>query len=129
MIKRRFYRHEHGDRNSGSDSSSSSSDSELEAEAAEETEAEDDVAEVKEYRQSHSSFSGLFILTFVLLLVQHFFFACSVALLCCTGLNLDKFLLSLSLSLSLSFFLLVILRLCLDYPFQIPIQIYDPNTT
>ncbi|GMP31015.1 hypothetical protein CsSME_00005406 [Camellia sinensis var. sinensis] len=58
MIKRRFYRHEHGDRNSGSDSSSSSSDSELEAEAAEETEAEDDVAEVKEYRQSHSSFSG-----------------------------------------------------------------------
>ncbi|CAL5372516.1 unnamed protein product [Camellia sinensis] len=58
MIKRRFYRHEHGDRNSGSDSSSSSSDSELEAEAAEETEAEDDVAEVKEYHQSHSSFSG-----------------------------------------------------------------------
>lgn len=58
MIKRRFYRHEHGDRNSGSDSSSSSSDSELEAEAAEETEAEDDIAEVKEYRQSHSSSSG-----------------------------------------------------------------------
>lgn len=55
MIKRRFYRHEHGDRNSGSDSSS---DSELEAEAAEETEAEDDIAEVKEYRQSHSSSSG-----------------------------------------------------------------------
>lgn len=59
MIKRRFYRHEHGDRNSGSDSSSSSSDSELEAEAAEETEAEDDIAEVKECRQSHSSSSGL----------------------------------------------------------------------
>lgn len=64
MIKRRFYRNDHGDGDNASDSSSSSSDSELEAEAAEEeTEVEDDVAGVREYHEASSSSSGSFILT------------------------------------------------------------------
>ncbi|KAK2986760.1 hypothetical protein RJ640_010985 [Escallonia rubra] len=51
MIKRRFYKHEHGDRDGPSDGGSSSSDSELEAEEAREDteeEEEDAVAEVRE---------------------------------------------------------------------------------
>ncbi|KAI8541898.1 hypothetical protein RHMOL_Rhmol08G0096900 [Rhododendron molle] len=59
MIKRRFYRNDHGDGDNASDSSSSSSDSELDAEAVEETEAEDDdVAVVREYHKASSSSSG-----------------------------------------------------------------------
>ncbi|KAG5535351.1 hypothetical protein RHGRI_023199 [Rhododendron griersonianum] len=58
MIKRRFYRNDHGDGDNASDSSSSS-DSELDAEAAEETEVEDDdVAVVREYHKASSSSSG-----------------------------------------------------------------------
>lgn len=71
MIKRRFYRNDHGDGDNASDSSSSS-DSELDAEAAEETEAEDDVAVVREYHKASSSSFGLFILT-----------SCSCCLLSC----------------------------------------------
>lgn len=59
MIKRRFYRNDHGDGDNISDSSSSSSDSELEAEVAEEeTEVENDVADVREYHEASSSSSG-----------------------------------------------------------------------
>ncbi|KAI8554500.1 hypothetical protein RHMOL_Rhmol05G0104200 [Rhododendron molle] len=59
MIKRRFYKNDHGDGDNASDSSSSSSDSELDAEAAEETETEDDdVVVVREYHKASSSSSG-----------------------------------------------------------------------
>ncbi|XP_057994750.1 uncharacterized protein LOC110659001 isoform X2 [Hevea brasiliensis] len=64
MIKRRFYREEHGDRDapsldsSSSDSSSSSSDSEVEAEATKESEDHAVVAEPKENDESCSSSSG-----------------------------------------------------------------------
>ncbi|KAJ9147306.1 hypothetical protein P3X46_029483 [Hevea brasiliensis] len=63
MIKRRFYREEHGDRDapsldsSSSDSSSSSSDSEVEAEATKESEDHAVVAEPKENDESCSSSS------------------------------------------------------------------------
>lgn len=74
MIKRRFYKHEHGDRDVPSDSDSSS-DSEMEAksteeeieeeeeEVEEELEEEDVVAEVRQNNGHCSSSSGLFILT------------------------------------------------------------------
>ncbi|XP_059670715.1 uncharacterized protein LOC132316223 isoform X2 [Cornus florida] len=56
MIKRRFYKLEHGDADKHSDSSSSSSDSEVEAE---ETEADDDVvAEVRAKDEACSTSSG-----------------------------------------------------------------------
>uniref|UniRef100_A0A5B7APZ3 C2H2-type domain-containing protein n=1 Tax=Davidia involucrata TaxID=16924 RepID=A0A5B7APZ3_DAVIN len=59
MIKRRFYKREHGDGDDASDSFSSSSDSELEAEATEESEEEDNVvAEVRENDKSCSTSSG-----------------------------------------------------------------------
>lgn len=48
MIKRRFYKLEHGDKDSGSDSSCFSSDSDPETEESEESEEEDSVAEVSE---------------------------------------------------------------------------------
>ncbi|KAK9271517.1 hypothetical protein L1049_002740 [Liquidambar formosana] len=57
MIKRRFYKMEHADRDNGTESSSSSSDSELEAEATEETE-DDAMEEVKEDNESCSTSSG-----------------------------------------------------------------------
>ncbi|OMP11889.1 hypothetical protein COLO4_03615 [Corchorus olitorius] len=61
MIKRRFYRFEHGD-NDNASSSSSSSDSELEVEASEESESEEEeveaVAQVKENDQNCSTSSG-----------------------------------------------------------------------
>lgn len=73
MIKRRFYRVEHGDRDNATDSSSFSSDSELEVETSEEEpdndavaeesedeETEDDSAiELKKNRGSCSTSSGL----------------------------------------------------------------------
>lgn len=63
MIKRRFYKLEHADRDQASDSSSSS-DSELEAEATEESEG-DVVAEVKENDEACSTSSGWYnIITF-----------------------------------------------------------------
>lgn len=55
MIKRRFYRHEHGDNDNASDSSVSSSDSEPEVDGAEES--QDDV-EVQEDDESCSTSSG-----------------------------------------------------------------------
>lgn len=59
MIKRRFYRFEHGDRDAPSDSSSSDSDAEAEAEATDGTEDEDeednDVGEVGEKENVLSS--------------------------------------------------------------------------
>ncbi|XWS36910.1 hypothetical protein CRYUN_Cryun20dG0125700 [Craigia yunnanensis] len=60
MIKRRFYKFEHGDKDNVSDSSSSSSDSELELEASEESasEEQEDVAQVKENDQTCSASSG-----------------------------------------------------------------------
>lgn len=64
MIKRRFYRFEHGDRDAPSDSSSSDSDAEAEAEATDGTEDEDEdeedneVGEVGEKENMLSS-SGL----------------------------------------------------------------------
>ncbi|KAM7516340.1 hypothetical protein LguiA_005923 [Lonicera macranthoides] len=71
MIKRRFYKHEHGEKDDPSDSSSSS-DSEPEAEATEETdeeeEEEDVVAEVRENNEACSSSSGSFISLFSSLL-------------------------------------------------------------
>ena len=68
MIKRRFYKHEHGERDDPSDSSSSS-DSEPEAEATEETDEEEDdvIAEVRENNEACSS--GSFISHFFLLSV------------------------------------------------------------
>lgn len=57
MIKRRFYRLEHGDNDNASDSSVSSSDSEPEVGAEE---SQDDV-EVQEDDESCSTSSGLFI--------------------------------------------------------------------
>jgi len=63
MIKRRFFKLDHGDRD-GSDPSSSSSDSELEAEAeATEEESEDDAtAEAKpNHDEAGSTSSGWFI--------------------------------------------------------------------
>jgi hypothetical protein len=48
MIKRRFYKLEHGDKDSGSDSSCFSSDSDPETEESEQSEEEDSVAEVSE---------------------------------------------------------------------------------
>ncbi|KAE8718727.1 putative Retrotransposon protein [Hibiscus syriacus] len=59
MIKRRFYKFEHGDKDNVSDSSSSSSDSELEVEASEESESEQEVsAQVKQHDQACSTSSG-----------------------------------------------------------------------
>lgn len=69
MIKRRFYKLEHGDRDAPSESSSSSDDSELEAAATEDeeeyeyedndTKEEDDVARLT---GGNESSSGMFIL-------------------------------------------------------------------
>ncbi|KAG2710757.1 hypothetical protein I3843_04G042400 [Carya illinoinensis] len=59
MIKRRFYKLEHADKDQASDSSSSS-DSELEAEAIDDSD-DDVVAEVKENEESCSTSSGLTI--------------------------------------------------------------------
>lgn len=61
MIKRRFYKFEHGDKDNVSDSSSSSSDSELEVEATEESESEkeeEEVVQIKENDQACSTSSG-----------------------------------------------------------------------
>ncbi|XP_022770012.1 uncharacterized protein LOC111313604 isoform X2 [Durio zibethinus] len=59
MIKRRFYKFEHGDKDNVSDSSSSSSDSELEMEATEESESdEEEVVHMKENDQACSTSSG-----------------------------------------------------------------------
>ncbi|XVE81304.1 hypothetical protein DITRI_Ditri15bG0053200 [Diplodiscus trichospermus] len=58
MIKRRFYKFEHGDKDNVSDSSSSSSDSELEGEALEEPESEEEVVQIKENDQACSTSSG-----------------------------------------------------------------------
>lgn len=61
MIKRRFYRAEHADRDDAVDSSSSSdSESELEAQATEESE-DDAIVEVEENDESCSTSSGLYI--------------------------------------------------------------------
>ncbi|KAL9427707.1 hypothetical protein AB3S75_029817 [Citrus x aurantiifolia] len=57
MIKRRFYRAEHGDRDDAADSSSSDSDSELEPQASEESEDEA-VEQVKENGQACLNSSG-----------------------------------------------------------------------
>ncbi|XP_041007843.1 uncharacterized protein LOC121252312 isoform X2 [Juglans microcarpa x Juglans regia] len=57
MIKRRFYKLEHADKDQASDSSSSS-DSELEAEATGDSDDDDVVAEVKENEESCSTSSG-----------------------------------------------------------------------
>lgn len=56
MIKRRFYKIDHGDRDA-SDPSSSSSDSEIEAEATEESE-DDAMPEVKQDDDAGSTSSG-----------------------------------------------------------------------
>ncbi|XVF20698.1 hypothetical protein REPUB_Repub12eG0024900 [Reevesia pubescens] len=65
MIKRRFYKFEHGDKDNVSDSSSSSSDSELEVKASEESEPESEseseeeaVAHVKQNHLACSTSSG-----------------------------------------------------------------------
>ncbi|KAL4354384.1 hypothetical protein GQ457_06G026790 [Hibiscus cannabinus] len=63
MIKRRFYKFEHGDKDNASDSSSSSSDSELEVEASEGSESESEqeqevAAQVKQNDQACSTSSG-----------------------------------------------------------------------
>ncbi|KAE8722318.1 putative Retrotransposon protein [Hibiscus syriacus] len=61
MIKRRFYKFEHGDKDNVSDSSSSSSDSELEVEASGESEPESEqgvTAQVKQHDQACSTSSG-----------------------------------------------------------------------
>ncbi|KAK5784409.1 Pre-mRNA-splicing factor PRP9 [Gossypium arboreum] len=61
MIKRRFYKFEHADKDNVSDSSSSSSDSELEVEASEESESEPEqevAAQVNQNNQACSSSSG-----------------------------------------------------------------------
>ncbi|KAI3451798.1 hypothetical protein Pfo_008463 [Paulownia fortunei] len=64
MIKRRFYRFEHGNRDDPSESSSSSSDSEVEGEATDETEVEEEeeqeeeenaVSDVREKGEASSS--------------------------------------------------------------------------
>ncbi|KAL1536960.1 aspartic and glutamic acid-rich protein [Salvia divinorum] len=55
MIKRRFYRYEHGDKDAASGSSSSSSGSEVEAEATDDTdidEEDDDEVEVEEEKEN-----------------------------------------------------------------------------
>lgn len=58
MIKRRFYKFEHSDKDAASDSSSSS-DSDLDAEAAVESEESEDVAvEEKDNEETHSISSG-----------------------------------------------------------------------
>lgn len=62
MIKRRFYKLEHGDKDSGSDSSCFSSDSDPETEESEQSEDEDSVAEVSEDDDSGEYDSpGLFL--------------------------------------------------------------------
>ncbi|GMI77076.1 hypothetical protein HRI_001376900 [Hibiscus trionum] len=61
MIKRRFYKFEHGDKDNASDSSSSSSDSELEVEAPEDSESESEqevAAQVNQIDQTCSTSSG-----------------------------------------------------------------------
>ncbi|KAI5339407.1 hypothetical protein L3X38_018679 [Prunus dulcis] len=59
MIKRRFYKLEHGDRDGPSNSSSSSSDSEIEPEAIEDSDDDDDVVEeLEEDAQACSTSSG-----------------------------------------------------------------------
>lgn len=64
MIKRRFYRVEHADRDDAADSSSSSdSDSELESQASEESE-DKAVEKVKENGQACSNSSGLYFVLF-----------------------------------------------------------------
>ncbi|XP_021827623.1 S-cell enriched with leucine-rich repeat-containing protein slrA-like [Prunus avium] len=58
MIKRRFYKLEHGDRDGPSNSSSSSSDSEIEPEAVEDSDDDDVVEELEEDAQACSTSSG-----------------------------------------------------------------------
>ncbi|CAL8137136.1 unnamed protein product [Prunus armeniaca] len=58
MIKRRFYKLEHGDRDGPSNSSSSSSDSEIEPEAIEDSDDDDAVEELEEDAQACSTSSG-----------------------------------------------------------------------
>ncbi|XVE72139.1 hypothetical protein DITRI_Ditri11bG0014700 [Diplodiscus trichospermus] len=59
MIKRWFYKFEHGDKDNVSDASSSSSDSELEGEAPEELESEEEeVVQIKENDQACSTSLG-----------------------------------------------------------------------
>lgn len=65
MIKRRFYKMEHGDRDDPSNQSSSSSDSEIEVEpeATEDSEYDDDdvIEDHKEDAEPCSTSSGLFM--------------------------------------------------------------------
>ncbi|XWS30768.1 hypothetical protein CRYUN_Cryun23aG0017800 [Craigia yunnanensis] len=58
MIKRRFYKFEHGDKDNMLDSSSSSSDSELEVEATVESESEEEIVQIKENDQTCSTSLG-----------------------------------------------------------------------
>ncbi|KAK6125229.1 hypothetical protein DH2020_041029 [Rehmannia glutinosa] len=58
MIKRRFYRFEHGNRDDPSGSSSSSSDSEVEGEALDETEVEEDEEEEEEQDEEEENISS-----------------------------------------------------------------------
>lgn len=85
MIKRRFYKLDHGDREALDPSSSSSSDSEIEAEAevdASEEESEEDVtAEVKPNDdEAGSTSSGWFIHFLLTVLFVSFSKMCSVVL-------------------------------------------------
>ena len=70
MIKRRFFKHEHGDKDAPSDSSSSSSDDDSESEVElqsdnEEIESDDNVvAQVKQSNGPSSSSSGLYFSIF-----------------------------------------------------------------
>ncbi|KAK6151029.1 hypothetical protein DH2020_015961 [Rehmannia glutinosa] len=59
MIKRRFYRFEHGNRDDPSGSSSSSSDSEVEGEALDETEVEEDEEEEEQDEEEENISSGV----------------------------------------------------------------------
>lgn len=82
MIKRRFFKLDHGDREA-SDPSSSSSDSELEAvaETSEEESEEDAIAEVKPNDdEAGSTSSGWFIHFLLTVLFVSFSKMCSVVL-------------------------------------------------
>lgn len=75
MIKRRFYKLEHGDRDGPSNSSSSSSDSEIEPEAIEDSDDDDDVVEeLEEDAQACSTSSGFFILSWCYNLLKFIWF-------------------------------------------------------
>ncbi|KAJ9562229.1 hypothetical protein OSB04_007389 [Centaurea solstitialis] len=95
MIKRRFFKQEHGD-NDAASGSSSSSDSELDAEASVDSEEEDDdhnnnmVAESRKKDQPCSSSSGSFLLrSFAILAPSWFVF---ITFLCDFGtINLTEF--------------------------------------